>query len=686
MLLERPGELITREELRRKLWEEDTFVDYERGLNVAVKKLRETLGDSAQSPRFVETLARRGYRFVASVDHINGTITGEPASKIESLTDSEVRLAPREAAVQRRNRKLPSMFLLLGAVLPVILGSVIWIQYFRDVPDRSISSMKTYPLTSFVGDEFDPALSPDSNQIAYVWRGEKDGNADIHVQLVGTGRPLPLTTDPADDLAPAWSPDGRYLAFVRISKESAGFYLTPSLGGPERKLADSHPFLAPHNLDWSPDGKFLAIADQPSESEPPSIFLLSVANGERFRLTSPPAPYSADVQPVFSPDGKTLAFTRTIGFSSGDIYLLSLAGGEPKRLTSDSSSWEPRWTPDGNELVFSSTRGGLQSLWRISISGGESKQVVAVGHGLSQPSLPRRGHRLAYVEHIDDTNVWEIEGPREKQKRHEARALISSTRRDDSPDFSPNGNKVIFASTRSGNYELWMCDRDGSNPRQMTFFGEGVTGSARWSPDGRSIVFDSQRGDQTGIYVMSAEGGEARRLPTGSAADFVPSWSRDGRWIYFCSTRTGNFQIWKIPLAGGQATQVTKKGGYNSIESLDGKFLYHERECSAKSFVNTEIWRLSLETGEDTLVLGQAGVERYWALAKEGIYFITLGPAHPGINFFSFGTNQVMRLVNLEKQPLPPLPGLVLSPDGKCFLYAQLDQSGSDIMLAENFR
>jgi Tol biopolymer transport system component len=336
--------------------------------------------------------------------------------------------------------------------------------------------------------------------------------------------------------------------------------------------------------------------------------------------------------------------------------------------------------------VFSAKRGGLGSLWRISISGGKSDPVVAVGHGLSQPSLGRRGHRLAYVEQIEDTNVWEVDGPRKRQKPHAMHKLISSTRRDDSPDFSPDGNRVIFASTRSGNYELWMCDKDGSNPRQMTFFDEGMTGSPRWSPDGQWIAFDSQRGDQTGIYVMGAEGGEARRLPTGSSADFVPSWSRDGRSIYFCSTRTGSFQIWKVPMEGGQATQVTKKGGYNSIESLDGRFLYHERECSAKSFVNTAIWRLSLETGEETPVLAQAGVERHWALVKEGIYFVTLGPAHPGINFFSFETGQIVSFAELEKAPQPPFPGLVLSSDARRFLYTQVDQSGSDIMLAENFR
>jgi Tol biopolymer transport system component/DNA-binding winged helix-turn-helix (wHTH) protein len=619
MLLERPGEVVTREELQQRLWPEGTFVDFDHGLNTAINKIREVLGDSAETPHYVETLPRRGYRFIASVDGMGLTRTAERTSpKIQDVAESAAQVVLRDEAAQARagvRRRRVGIFLLLGVMLASAIGSITWVRHSHRGSHVLAPPMKTYPLTSFVGHEFDPALSPDGKQIAFVWRGEKDDNADIYVQLVGTGRPLRLTTDAADDLEPAWSPDGRYLAFVRVSKERAGFYLIPSLGGPERKLADAYPFAFSHSLDWSPDGKLLAVEDQPSEREPPSLFLLVVANGERRRLTSPPLAYSRDAQPSFSPDRKTLAFSRAIGFSSVDIYLVALTGGEPKRLTFDNTSSDPAWAPDGLALVFSSQRAGSQGLWRIPVSGGEPRQIAA-GH-LSHPSFPRQGNRLAYVEHIGDTNVWQIEDPTAKRDHNGRVKLISSTRRDDAAEFSPDGNRIVFASTRSGNYELWMCESDGSNPRQLTFFGEGSACSARWSPDGGRIVFDFQRGEQfSGIYVMSAEGGEPRRLPTGSSADFVPSWSRDGQWIYFCSTRTGDFQICKISVEGGEAIQVTKQGGYNPMESLDGKFLYHERECSPKAFVNTEIWRLSLENGEDTLVIKKAGVERYWALAK----------------------------------------------------------------------
>ena len=212
----------------------------------------------------------------------------------------------------------------------------------------------------------------------------EENNSDIYVKLIDTGEPLRLTDDPAPDHSPVWSPDGRYIAFMREG-EHGGIYRVPALGGGEQKLAEIFPTggyyrgayyqFARNTLSYSPDGKYLAVADSNAAGEPFSIFLLEVETGEKRRLTYPPAASVGDDSPAFSPDGHTLAFARLMA-GGKDIYVVPVAGGEPRPLTSESTVRPGAftdglaWTPDGREIVFASNRTGSFLLWRVPVSGG----------------------------------------------------------------------------------------------------------------------------------------------------------------------------------------------------------------------------------------------------------------------------------------------------------------------------
>ena len=209
--------------------------------------------------------------------------------------------------------------------------------------------------------------------------------------------------------------------------------------------------------------------------------------------------------------------------------------------------------------------------------------------------------------------------------------LIASTRMDATPHISPDGSKIAFCSSRTGNVEVWVCDSDGTDPVRLTDFGSYDTSSPYWSPDGRSIVFNSNQAGHMDIYVVSSEAGPVVRLTTEASREVNPSWSRDGRWIYFSSNRGGIPQIWRVPAEGGQPVQITTNGGYAAEESMDGRFLYYVPESG-----RTDLWRMSVEGGEETLIL--EGV-RYlaWALTKEGIYL--LNPyldSKPSLQFYDF--------------------------------------------------
>jgi Tol biopolymer transport system component len=546
--------------------------------------------------------------------------------------------------------------------------------------------MRVVPFTTFLGHQDYARFSPDGNQIAFAWDGEKEDNWDIYVKLIGVEKPLRLTTDPGEDKSPAWSPDGRYIAFHRHTEREDGIYVVPALGGPERKLHIQSPgcLWGAETLDWSPDGKHLAYADRRPDQQPATIFLLAVDNPDDKRSLTTSAGQDADYYPRFSPDGKTVAFVRAFTASSAnDIFLVGVTGGESKRLTFDNTYvYGLDWTPDGAFVVFSSDRlGGSGRLWKVPAAGGEPEPLSVGQGGAYSPALCRDGRSLVYTLESFNKNIWRYEIHPASGRNKSPTKLIASTEANQGPQFSPDGKRIAFASSRSGSPEIWICDADSSNPRQLTFFGTAQAGTPRWSPDSRQIAFDFDVEGHGAIYAVSVEGGRPHRLTTGTSNNYVPSWSRDGKWIYFTSDRTGTWQVWKAPAEGGQAVQVTKKGGFAAFESPDGKTLYYAMGQNAPG-----LWKLPLQGGEETLVLEQlaAGYWGYWAVVQEGIYFYNVNTK--AIEFYSFATHKVTQIAKPEKAAHKFFPGLAVSPDGRSILFAQVDRDESHIMMVENFR
>jgi Tol biopolymer transport system component len=384
--------------------------------------------------------------------------------------------------------------------------------------------------------------------------------------------------------------------------------------------------------------------------------------------------------PAYSPDGKTLAFIRRYGTSNREIYLVPAAGGEPRRLTHDNRTVDSlAWTPDGRTILFASDREGGNTIWRIPVSGGAPERLSVGREDVFEVAISPQGNRLAYLQWLNDTNIWRWETPGSAGKPPVK--LVASTRQDTNPQYSPNGEKIVFTSDRSGHLEIWMCESDGSNPVQLTYFNGPFAGSPRWSPDGRQIAFDCTAAGPRDIYIVSAEGGPVRRLTTEPSEEVRPSWSRDGRWIYFGSNRGGDWQVWKTPVAGGEAVQVTRRGGHEAFESPDGKFVYYTIRPASFG-----VWRVPAEGGEEVRMIDR-GSQSNWAMMDQGIYFLTAGAnARSHIEFFSFATSRVTQLGEIEKQLNTAGPSLSVSPDGRRLLCSRLDQGGSDIMLVENFR
>ena len=680
VLVRRHGEILEKEELLSAVWP-DTIVE-ENNLSVNISALRKALGEGPNEHTYIETLPRRGYRFVA---HVREVTDQDQAPNIRPSVPVEPSLGLLKPGV---------LLASLAAVTLLIAGfAYAWRKMANGGASGAAAPARVIPLSSFQGRESSPAFSPDGNQIAFVWSGEQDDNPDIYVKLIDSGSALRLTTDAADDLNPVWSPDGRYVAFYRQEAAGGGVFLVPALGGGERKLASVTPArsgfrtLARACLSWSPDGEYLATSERDSQSGPYCITLIARGTGAARRVTSPPATAIGDFSPAFAPDGKTLAFVRVDSAIVEDLYVAPVAGGEALRLTFDHSPiGHLAWTPDGREIVYTARRHGAQGLWRISAAGGQPRYLPESGQNVCCPNFAPSGGRMAYVQYANDTNIWRLDLTAVRSTNKQAastKRLIASTLYEAEPQYSPDGKRIVFVSTRSGSQEIWVCGSEGERPMQLTDFRGPHAGTPRWSPDGRQIVFDCRLDGNADIFVINSEGGRARRLTSEPSEDILPSWSRDGRWVYFCSTRNGQPQIWKLPAEGGAAIQVTKQGGHEASESPDGQWLYYTKGRGVPA-----IWRMPVPGAEETLVYDfrQPG-SRFWTITNEGLYFAGAeSSAPPAINFFNFSTGKVTSVLALEKGLPQGVPGLSVSPDGRWLLFPQVDQRGSDIMLLENFR
>jgi DNA-binding winged helix-turn-helix (wHTH) protein len=337
-VLERPGELVTRKELCQKLWPADTFVDFDHGLNSAVARLRDALSDSAEQPKFIETVPKRGYRFIASLIHhpvpVLPSSENFPPTRLQNFIASKIWVAIGAA-----------VFMLM------LVSAIVLARSYSKMPptaEAGISSQK--PARPSV-----PAYSPDGKQVAFRQNEGRD-NDGIFTALVGGENPTRLTSHPGD-FGPAWSPDSRQIAFIRYSDNSLSINIVPAFGGVEREVY-TMPAALSEGLTWSKTGKAVAFTESTIVNPRRSwIVMCSLPDSMTRRLTSPPDGYR-DTEAVFSPDGSRIAFLRSeISGSANNVFVVPVAGGEARQLTFHDQPiiGPPAWSRDGREIVVSST-------------------------------------------------------------------------------------------------------------------------------------------------------------------------------------------------------------------------------------------------------------------------------------------------------------------------------------------
>jgi Tol biopolymer transport system component/DNA-binding winged helix-turn-helix (wHTH) protein len=629
-LIENRGRLIEREEILGEIWN-GTHVT-ENALSREIAKLRRSLGDDSKTPRYIETVRTRGFRFIAEV-----LVEAGSARAVGNGNDTDfappVVASPPRIADDRKPRRLTlgKLFAIAGFVIVSAVGLMLgWRSYRSSRPIASALPVTIRQITTWPGLDCNPAFSPNGQMIAYS--SDHTGSFEIFAKsLAPGGREVQLTNDGQQNFDPAWSPDGGYIAYYSMKRH--GIFVMPALGGVPRKLTEfgSHPV-------WSPDGQSLVLqsVSSPDLGATPmgssTIWIVSSQGGTPRQLTRTDAPPGSHHAPSWSPDGKRIAFLN-YDTVSPQVWSVAFDGTELQAITDNKSgdkSW-PIYSPDGQSIYYN--RG--EALWKTPVRvdngapAGEPVKVADLGSTvIRNATVSASGTRIAYSASSTADNLVAVTvSPNTKEPSGPLLFLTNEPgTRHTGPVFSPDGRKIAFAAQRRGSgSNVWLIDADGGNPTQVTVAGGR---SPAWYPSGQQIAFLSVRQNHRKFYSIDAAGGNEK--PLFELEDIEsPSMSPDAKQVAFNFTRDGIINVATISSTGGDPKQVThdkELAGWPSW-SPDGRFLAMEIKRGDDTHIaiipstGGEVIQLTFEPGQSwPNGWSPDGDKIVFAGAREGIW------------------------------------------------------------------
>lgn len=592
--IEHRGRVIEKRELLEEVWR-NTFVT-DNALTKVIKELRRALGDEADSPRYIETVPRRGYRFIPDVQIVEspGEIAHLPEQRFEQLEESRIssKSENKHSTAPGQTGESANPFISRGWVLIIVIAvialAVTSIVYKRNSPPAILPSATTIgntsQITSWSGLDIYPAVSPDGNSIAYT--SDRNGGFEIYVkQLAPGGRDLQVTSE-GDNLQPAWSPDGKMIAFH--SRGRGGIWIIPALGGVARRITDfgSRPA-------WSPDGSLIAyqsagltdLAPTGFTVPPSTIWVVPSQGGSPREITRQGTPEGGHATPAWSPDSKKIVFV-TYDIHIAEIWSVSMVDDSILQLTRNQPlSFDPVFSPDGKSLYFSGAS-SVKSfyLWRVDLSAdtgkaiGKPMEVANTGSSVIRyPTFSADGKKLFYSLVNMTNNIWSIPiSPVTDQTTGNAIQLTRDTIfRKSFPSISPDGRHIAYSSWMTGtNVDIVVMDSDGKNQRQLTTDPASESMSS-WVSDGKSVIAVSDREGRRGLWQISLDDGTAKWMIDYSMIGPNPKASPDGKMVAFHSRKDGVINTCITALDGSQSRQITfdKEMMGFPVWSPDGKWL-----------------------------------------------------------------------------------------------------------------
>jgi serine/threonine protein kinase/WD40 repeat protein len=530
------------------------------------------------------------------------------------------------------------------------------------------------PILASSSIERQPAISPNGLEIYYTV-GEI-GRQDIYKKVLGTGLLLPVVTSPAHDEQPQVSPDGKNLMFIRGIENAEMVQLNLASGREEILTAG----VDVDTYSWSPDGRRIVFSGVSNGRQ--KVQVLDTRTKRIRALEIRGVSDCGLFHPSMSPDGRFLAFACRWSQGSDDLFVGQINEnlepvGSARRVTHRQDRIvSVEWTPDSKTVLYVGGPLGGGSVWRVDPSGTASPVRVAVIPGqVESIAVARREWKLAYSRQLPGVSIWQSN----LESTLPPTRLLSSIHGDGEGYLSPDGQKLLFASGRSGSLQEWIAEANGTNARQLTNFEGADVVTATWTPNSRDAIISVRSKDvgeriyQTPVYGTAT----LTRLLDGAMATAV---SHDGKWLYVTKATERTRSIWRTQLAKSVTMELIADGGVFGLESPERKSFYF-----AKRDEREGLWHQPLPSGPTTRVVARLHRRNLFAIGKTGIFYIAPIPVadYPALFFKGFQDQASRILLKFQRQIEW---GLSLSPDERSIIFSQTDAGNSDILLIERFR
>ncbi len=533
-------------------------------------------------------------------------------------------------------------------------------------------SVAVRPFAAGALSEYLPSISPDGQLVVFgEWPAPKGVGSRLMIRGVGaeSARPLIPEQGVRSETAPNWSPDGQALVYQRIDENGCQLRWFAPFSGDHRVVTSCSAGFVDW-MDFTPDGSGLLLSRPAHEGEAPRLRVLDLASGQWRELDYQRQPQDADVQGVYSPDGRWLVFRRG-AVPISDLYLMPAEGGTVRRLTELRSTMRGvDWMPDSRHLIYGSSHGGQMGLWLLDSQTGQSSPLGA--YGAAFPQVAAQAGVLVFQQQLQPHNLVRIEL---HQDRVSLEPLFLSARADGYPSLSPDGEQLAFVSNRGGRNEIMLGSLASSDVVSLTRTRDGDVSGPAWSPDGRSLLFTQALAGGARLIEMDVA---SRRLQTIALDVLDPRNGRyapDSQSIYFDAEVDGLRQVFRAARDGAQPEQLTVDGGMRPIPSPDGRQLYFLG-------LGFRLQRLDLPSGSPVVLAGAIGFgsQFAWEVDERGVHaFRSSSTAGNGWGLLHWpsgvdpATPPEQRAIRIDGELAASLLGLSIGPEGVYYTTAELN-------------
>ena len=598
VLTESNGRVLTKEDLLERLWP-DAHVE-EANLSNNIYKLREALGESGEGEKYIQTLPRRGYRFVAKVselrdeepdllveEHSRANIvieeetSGAPMSAIQPQTQPVMLALPRTSWLSQNKATL-----LVVALVSILIagasfaGRRAWLgRVSLTTKPRAAAPATELKITRVTnsGKVGTATISPDGRFIAYD-ENYTSGEGTLYVRQTGTNNEIRLL-EPGERFfgGAAFSPDGNFIYYVAYEKNdpAGALYRIPVLGGPPTRLIGDFDSM----FTLSPDGRQVTFYRSDAEHKHRSIMIASLDGGEERKLLSrTPTEATFGGIPAWSPDGSQIAFAaaeaRQPAAAEGGLSLFAadVEGHGIKQLTTEHfvDIGKMNWAPDGKGLIFVALRPRVPNqFYYLSYPGSELRRITNDLLTYGNYGLGITADQSAMVVDIWEhaTQLWLVNGDGTDKRQ------LTLGSEDGARGISSLADgRIAYVARTNDEYDIWIVKEDGTQAKPLTadtFF----QGKMSATPDGRYLVFTSDRGGGSHLFRIETDGTDLKQLTFGTADDGAPDCSPDSKWVVYESTSEAKTTLWKVPIEGGAPIRLTDYESVSPSFSPDGQMI-----------------------------------------------------------------------------------------------------------------